>query len=159
MNGRCNWAERKGRHAALKHALFRAYFGDDQDVSATEVPVQLAGEAGLDGERARQVLASGAYAGERRAGVARRSPRGNDPTLTQPASPTSPTNITSRARAFQDTILRAHPCGLTNAYANKAAPASPNASEAHQAGRLRVSAATAPSAMPTCSSATASAKR
>ena len=62
-----HWAELEGHHMALKLALFRAYFSDGEDVSATEVLVQLAGEAGLDAERARQVLASGAYADEVRA--------------------------------------------------------------------------------------------
>ena len=58
-----HWAGLSGQQAqlALKHALLRAYFTDGSDVSSTEVLVGLAQDAGLDGARARDVLASGEY--------------------------------------------------------------------------------------------------
>ena len=61
-----HWAEGQGegRQLALKHALLRAYFTEGEDVSATEVLVKLAEEAGLDGVRARQILTSNEYAAE-----------------------------------------------------------------------------------------------
>ncbi|OOG59501.1 DsbA family oxidoreductase [Rhodanobacter sp. C03] len=59
-----HWAELKGRHLALKQVLLRAYFTDGEDVSAHATLVRLAGEAGLDTERARQILASDTYADE-----------------------------------------------------------------------------------------------
>ena len=62
-----HWAELEGRHIALKQALFRAYFTDGEDVSAHDTLARLAGEVGLDIERARQILASDAYADEVRA--------------------------------------------------------------------------------------------
>lgn len=59
-----HWAELEGRHIALKQALLRAYFTDGEDVSAHDALVRLAVEAGLDAERARQVLADDEYADE-----------------------------------------------------------------------------------------------
>jgi len=59
-----HWAAIEGRQSALKHALFKAYFTDGENPGAHEVLVRAAGEAGLDTERARQVLESGAYAAE-----------------------------------------------------------------------------------------------
>ena len=57
-----HWAELKGRHLTLKKALLRAYFTDGEDVASHDVLVRLAGEAGLDGDEARDVLEGGAYA-------------------------------------------------------------------------------------------------
>jgi len=51
----------------LKQILLRAYFTDGEDVSAHETLLRLAVEAGLDAERARQILADGSYADEVRA--------------------------------------------------------------------------------------------
>jgi predicted DsbA family dithiol-disulfide isomerase len=48
---------------ALKHALLRAYFTEGEDVSSSEVLVRVAEEVGLDGARARAILASDEYAG------------------------------------------------------------------------------------------------
>jgi len=62
-----HWAELEGRHLALKQVLLRAYFTDGEDVSAHDTLLRLAGEAGLDVEKARQILASDAYADEVRA--------------------------------------------------------------------------------------------
>jgi len=60
-------AELEGRHLALKQALLRAYFTEGENVSAHDTLVRLAVAAGLDAERARQVLADGEYADEVRA--------------------------------------------------------------------------------------------
>ncbi len=62
-----HWAGLEGRQRALKHGLLRAYFTDARDVSDHDVLVRAAGEAGLDAERARQILASGEYADDVRA--------------------------------------------------------------------------------------------
>lgn len=60
-----HWAGEQGRaqELALKHALLRAYFTDDEDVSSQEVLVRLAAAAGLDGVRARQILSGDEYVG------------------------------------------------------------------------------------------------
>lgn len=59
-----HWAQSQGegRQLALKHALLRAYFTDGENVSSAEVLAALAESAGLDGARARQILASDEYA-------------------------------------------------------------------------------------------------
>ncbi|OHT18202.1 DsbA family oxidoreductase [Edaphosphingomonas haloaromaticamans] len=59
-----HWAEAEGRQAALKHALFEAYFTDGKDPSDHDVLVAAAEKAGLDGASAREVLATGRYAEE-----------------------------------------------------------------------------------------------
>jgi predicted DsbA family dithiol-disulfide isomerase len=59
-----HWAALEGRQAALKHALFQAYFTDQKDPSDHDVLVAAAGQAGLDGAAAREVLTSGRYAEE-----------------------------------------------------------------------------------------------
>ncbi|WP_454875678.1 DsbA family oxidoreductase [Pseudomonas farris] len=58
------WASQEGRQIALKRALLRAYFADGQNPSDHQTLVRLAVEAGLDVERAGEVLASGAFANE-----------------------------------------------------------------------------------------------
>ena len=60
------WAGQQSpsQQLALKQTLLRAYFGDGQDVSSPDVLVALAVQAGLDGDRAREVLDSGRYAKE-----------------------------------------------------------------------------------------------
>lgn len=64
-----HWAELEdvARQRQLKKALFKAYFTDGQNPSDPELLVRLAGEAGLDTARAREILASDAYAAETRA--------------------------------------------------------------------------------------------
>ena len=64
-----HWAGLSGQETqlALKHALLRAYFTDGSDVSSADVLVGLAEAVGLDGVRAREVLASGEYTNEVRA--------------------------------------------------------------------------------------------
>lgn len=53
-----------GQQAALKHALFEAYFTRNQDTADPEVLTAAAEAAGLDPAAAREVLASGRYAEE-----------------------------------------------------------------------------------------------
>ena len=59
-----HWAASESAQAerALKHALLKAYFSDGRDVSDHAVLAQAAAEAGLDAQRAGEVLASGEYA-------------------------------------------------------------------------------------------------
>lgn len=59
-----HWAELEGQaqQRALKHALLRAYFGEGQDVSSHEVLAGIAESVGLDGARARAILASDEFA-------------------------------------------------------------------------------------------------
>lgn len=59
-----HWAEGEGRQAALKHALFEAYFTEDRNPSDRDVLVAAAEKAGLDPGAARDVLDSGRYAAE-----------------------------------------------------------------------------------------------
>ena len=61
-----HWAglEGGGLQKALKEALFAAYFTDGQSPASHKVLARLAGEVGLDAERASEVLASDAYADE-----------------------------------------------------------------------------------------------
>lgn len=60
------WAEGEGqgRQRALKHALLTAYHGQGRNPSDPEVLLDLAGQAGLDVERARQILAGDEFAAE-----------------------------------------------------------------------------------------------
>ena len=60
-----HWAEEEeggGRQLALKEALFKAYFTDGESPGSHEVLARVAGEVGLDIDRAKAVLASGEYA-------------------------------------------------------------------------------------------------
>jgi len=57
-----HWAEGEGRQRELKHALLRAYFSDGRDVSDRDTLVAVATGAGLDPDRARQVLDSNEFA-------------------------------------------------------------------------------------------------
>ena len=59
-----HWAEQEhpDKQRALKHALLRAYFSEGQEVSSPDVLVPLAESVGLDGARARAILASDEYA-------------------------------------------------------------------------------------------------
>lgn len=59
-----HWAGLEGKQTALKQALFKAYFTQGLDPSAHEVLIYLAGEAGLDKERAQQVLHTGEFGPE-----------------------------------------------------------------------------------------------
>ena len=59
-----HWAELEGleKQRALKHALLRAYFSDGENVSDHDTLARLAESAGLDGARARAIVASDEYA-------------------------------------------------------------------------------------------------
>jgi predicted DsbA family dithiol-disulfide isomerase len=57
-----HWAEGTGRQEALKNALFAAYFTEGRNPSDPEVLVSVAAQAGLDAQRAREILASDEYA-------------------------------------------------------------------------------------------------
>jgi predicted DsbA family dithiol-disulfide isomerase len=57
-----HWAEQEGKQYALKTALLKAYFSDGENVSSHDVLARVAGEAGLDSAKARQVLDSDQFA-------------------------------------------------------------------------------------------------
>ncbi len=59
-----HWAGLEGRSRELKRALLAAYHTRGEDPGSREVLRRLAGEVGLDAERARAVLDSGLYADE-----------------------------------------------------------------------------------------------
>lgn len=59
-----HWAELEGKQAALKNALFAAYFTAGRNPSDREVLIDVATQAGLDATQAREILASGRYADE-----------------------------------------------------------------------------------------------
>lgn len=63
-----HWAELEDveKQRTLKKALFKAYFTDGLNPSDADLLIRLAGEAGLDTERASQILASDEYAAETR---------------------------------------------------------------------------------------------
>ena len=62
-----HWAGLEGRQLELKQALFKSYFGEGADPSDHDVLAMVAAQAGLDGARAQEVLASDRYASEVRA--------------------------------------------------------------------------------------------
>lgn len=62
-----HWAKLEGRQAALKHALFEAYFTRGDNPGDRAVLLAAAAQAGLDSASAEEVLATGRYADEVRA--------------------------------------------------------------------------------------------
>ena len=62
-----HWAGIEGKQRALKHALLSAYFTEGRDPSDPAVLIEIAASVGLDGARARQILAADEYAAEVRA--------------------------------------------------------------------------------------------
>lgn len=58
------WAGLEGHQLSLKEALFKANFTDQLSTSDPEVLVNAAASAGLDPQRARDILASGAFTQE-----------------------------------------------------------------------------------------------
>ena len=62
-----HWAEEEGRQLELKHALFRVYFTEGENPGDHDVLVRVAGEVGLDAQRAAEILASDEYAADVRA--------------------------------------------------------------------------------------------
>lgn len=59
-----HWAALEGKQAALKHALFEAYHGRNENMTDAQVLVAAAEAAGLDGAAARNVVGSDSYADE-----------------------------------------------------------------------------------------------
>jgi predicted DsbA family dithiol-disulfide isomerase len=59
-----HWAGLEGRQHTLKRTLFAAYFTEGQNPSDREVLIEAARNAGLDPDRAREVLESNRYAQE-----------------------------------------------------------------------------------------------
>jgi predicted DsbA family dithiol-disulfide isomerase len=59
-----HWAGTLGKQGELKHALFKANFTDNLDISDTEVLVGIAASVGLDADAAREVLTSLRYGAE-----------------------------------------------------------------------------------------------
>ncbi|TCS36256.1 putative DsbA family dithiol-disulfide isomerase [Paucimonas lemoignei] len=59
-----HWAGLEGKQLELERALFEAYFTEGENPGAHDLLVRMAGKVGLDQERAREILASNAYADE-----------------------------------------------------------------------------------------------
>ncbi|GGP26283.1 DsbA family oxidoreductase [Silvimonas amylolytica] len=59
-----HWAAEEGKQRDLKHALFKAYFTDGENPGDHDLLLKVAGEVGLDTERARAILASDEYASD-----------------------------------------------------------------------------------------------
>ena len=70
------WAGQEGKQRELKHALLTAYHGRAENPAEHDVLLRLAGEVGLDAERAGAILASDEYAAEVRAAEALWQQRG-----------------------------------------------------------------------------------
>lgn len=64
-----HYAKAQGKQAAMLARLFKAYFTDGLNTADGETLVRLAGEAGLDEDAARQVLASGEYTADVQADI------------------------------------------------------------------------------------------
>jgi predicted DsbA family dithiol-disulfide isomerase len=62
-----HWAALEGKQLALKAALLKAYFTDGENPSDSVLLVRVAGEVGLDTERAQAILAGDTFAAEVRA--------------------------------------------------------------------------------------------
>ena len=56
------WARDEGRHDALHTGLFAAYWSQGRDIGDLDVLVAVAADAGLDPDKAREVLEQGVYA-------------------------------------------------------------------------------------------------
>ena len=70
------WAMDEGRQRALKHALFTACFTDGRNMGDHETLAEIARSVGLDGARAREILAGKDYAGRVRQSQSRQHDRG-----------------------------------------------------------------------------------
>ena len=66
-----HWAEQEGRGTALKEALFQAHFVDGKFIGDEDTLVGLADHAGLDSQRAREVIETEALADDVRSLEAR----------------------------------------------------------------------------------------
>ncbi|MGJ8537653.1 MAG: DsbA family oxidoreductase [Parasphingopyxis sp.] len=70
------WAMEEGKQRALKHALFEAYFTDGKNMGDHESLAAIAESVGLDGARAREILAGDDYAGHVRQSQSHQRGRG-----------------------------------------------------------------------------------
>ncbi len=70
------WAMEEGKQRALKHAMFTAYFTDGQNMGDHEALATIAESVGLDGARAREILAGDDYAGHVRQSQSHQRERG-----------------------------------------------------------------------------------
>lgn len=70
------WAMDEGKQRALKHALFEAYFTDGKNMGDHEALAGIAESVGLDGARAREILAGDDYAGHVRQSQSHQRGRG-----------------------------------------------------------------------------------
>lgn len=70
------WAMEEGKQRALKHALFEAYFTDGKNMGDHETLASIAEAVGLDGARAREILAGDDYAGHVRQSQSHQRGRG-----------------------------------------------------------------------------------
>lgn len=70
------WAMEEGKQRALKHALFAAYFTDGKNMGDHETLAGIAESVGLDGARAREILAGNDYAGHVRQSQSHQRGRG-----------------------------------------------------------------------------------
>src|ERR1700759_502032 len=59
-----HWAETEGKQAALKQALFSAYFSEGRDPSDHAVLREVAQSVGLDAQRPAEILASDEFAAD-----------------------------------------------------------------------------------------------
>lgn len=70
------WAMEEGKQRALKHALFDAYFTDGKNMGDHESLAQIAESVGLNGAKAREILAGDDYAGHVRQSQSHQRGRG-----------------------------------------------------------------------------------
>jgi predicted DsbA family dithiol-disulfide isomerase len=70
------WAMEEGKQRALKHAMFEAYFTDGKNMGDHESLAAIAESVGLDGARAREILAGDEYAGHVRQSQSHQRGRG-----------------------------------------------------------------------------------
>lgn len=70
------WAMEEGKQRALKHALFEAYFTDRRNMSDHETLASIAESVGLNGARAREILAGDEFAGHVRQSQSHQRGRG-----------------------------------------------------------------------------------
>ncbi|MGI4936855.1 MAG: DsbA family oxidoreductase, partial [Janthinobacterium lividum] len=57
-----HWAEREGRQRELKHALLSAYFTNGENPASHALLTRVAVDAGLNGQRAAEILATDEFA-------------------------------------------------------------------------------------------------
>lgn len=70
------WAMEEGKQRRLKHAMFSAYFTDGKNMGDHEALAEIAESVGLDGTRAREILAGDEYTGHVRQSQSHQRDRG-----------------------------------------------------------------------------------